>query len=298
MADIQLRFNKDMLVLSTPFSVSLRAFGYEESDRDYAIICESEVVAESFKFEAMAHAPVFVLPTETITTARLMHSRFENQAALMAQNCFEAAEGFKPQHVLASIAPTGLPLDESSKTSMRQSFMQYQSAVRTLAEYPIDGILFGGFSNAFDAQCALMGARSLYDGPLFITFKIDAAKILQSGSHSLEEAAAIAVDSGADVLGVVSGLSVEELCSAADILSVAGRPMLFEIEVAHVDKRQAFASADNPYPRPDLMADAALELRKHGVQFLRAGGNASPAFTGSLAALLGGLNTCPAKGWC
>lgn len=297
MADIQLRFNKDMLVLSTPFAGVLQSFGYDEADRDYAILCESEVIEESFKFEAMANAPVFVLPTETITNARLMHSRFEGRAGLMAENCFEAAAKFKPQHILAAIEPTGLPLDESSKTSMKQSFSQYQAAVRELSTFPLDGILFNGFDNGFDAQCALMGARSVYDGPIFITFKLADSNMLLSGSHKLKDAALLAVDSGADVLGVVSGRPVDALCSIADTLSTLDRPMIFEIGVSHVDKRQAFPSADNPYARTDFMVDAALELRKHGVQFFRAGGSATPAYTGSLVAILAGLDACPAGGW-
>ncbi len=298
MADIQLRFNKDMLVLSTPFTGVLESFGYDEADRDYAILCESEVVEESFKFEAMANTPVFVLPTETITNARLMHSRFEGRAGLMAENCYEAAVKFKPQHILAAIEPTGLPLDESSKSSMKQSFGQYQAAVRELSAYPIDGIMFSGFDNGFDAQCALMGARSVYDGPIFITFRLDDAGMLQSGSHSLKDAALLAADSGADALGVVSGRDLEALCSIADSLAALERPLLFEIEVSRVDKRQAFPSSDNPYARTDFLVDAALELRKHGVQFFRAGGSATPAYTGSLVAILAGLDACPANGRC
>ncbi len=296
MADIQLRFNKDMLVLSTPFTGVLRSFGYDEADRDYAILCESEVVEESFKFESMANTPVFVLPTETITNARLMHSRFEGRSGLMAKNCYEAAAKFKPQHILAAIEPTGLPLDESSKTSMKQSFTQYQAAIRELIEHPLDGMIFSGFDNGFDAQCALMGARSVYDGPIFITFKLDAAGMLLSGSHTLKDAAALAADSGADVLGVVSDQSLDALCSFADTLATLDRPMLFEIEVSRVDKRQAFPNPENPYARTDFMVDAALELRKHGVQFFRAGGNATPAYTGSLVAILTGLDVRPAGG--
>ena len=297
MADIQLRFNKDMLVLSTPFTGALRSFGYDDADRDYAILCENEVVEESFKFEAMANTPVFVLPTETITNARLMHSRFEGRAGLMAENCFEAAAKFKPQHILSAIEPTGLPVDESSKTSMKQSFTQYQAAVRDLSSFPLDGILFSGFDNGFDAQCALMGARSVYDGPIFITFRLGDADMLQSGSHSLKDAALLAADSGADVLGVVSGRDVDALCSIADTLATLERPILFEIEVSHVNKRQAFPSHDNPYARTDFMVDAALELRKHGVQFFRAVGSATPAYTGSLVAILTGLDAYPADVW-
>ena len=44
---------------------------------------------------------------------------------------------------------------------------------------------------------------------------------------------------------------------------------------------------------PDTMMPAALELRAAGVQFLRAAGQATPAYTGVLAATVAGLDVAP-----
>ncbi|MDO5335364.1 MAG: homocysteine S-methyltransferase family protein [Coriobacteriia bacterium] len=291
MADIQLRFDKDMLVLSTPFSLTLNRLGFDESDRDYVVLCESESVEEAFKFESMAQTPVFVLPTENLTDARLMHSRFEGQGATMVQNCLEALDNFNPQHVIAAIGPTGLPLDESSKSSLRQSFEQYKRAVLLLSEQEIDGIYFSGFDNGYDAQCALMGARAVYDGPLFCSFVLDEEGRLSSGSHDLVSAAVLARESGADVVGVVSGSEPSRLLPWVDEVAAAlDCPLLVELVVAHPDRRQAFPSKENPYPRTDHVVDAALQLRAHGVQFVRVQGNATPAYTGGLVAVLSGLD--------
>lgn len=291
MADIQLRFNKDMLVLSTPFSVTLNRLGFDESDRDYVLLCEPESVEEAFRFESMAHTPVFVLPTETMTNARLMHSRFEGQGSQMAQSCFEAASQFAPQHVVAAISPTRLPLDETSKVSLRQSCDQYKNAVLELSDLALDAIYFCGFESGYDAQCALMGARSVYDGPLFCSFAVDDEGMLLSESHSLVDAARLACEYGADVVGIVSGSEPDGLVRVVDELAQAvDCPLLVELVVNKPDKRQMWPTKENPYPTVDAVVDAALLLRAHGVQFVRAVGNATPAFTGALVAVLSGLD--------
>lgn len=296
MADIQLRFNKDMLVLSTPFSVTLDRLGFDESDRDYVLLCEPESVEEAFRFEGMAHTPVFVLPTETMTNARLMHSRFEGQGARMAQSCYEAASQFAPQHVVAAVSPTKLPLDETSKVSLRQSCDQYKNAVLELSELSLDAIYFCGFENGYDAQCALMGARSVYDGPLFCSFVVNDEGMLASGSHSLVDAARLACEYGADVVGVVSAFGPKSLVPIVDsLVQAVDCPILVELVVGRPDKRQMWPTKENPYPTVDSIVDAALLLRAHGVQFVRAAGNATPAFTGALVAVLSGLDVADAS---
>lgn len=73
---------------------------------------------------------------------------------------------------LRSSARAGLPLDESSATSLKASRAQYQTAVKELTEYPFDALFFSGFTSAYDAQCALMGARAVYDGPVFLSYAL------------------------------------------------------------------------------------------------------------------------------
>ena len=51
MPDIQMRFNKDMLVLSTPLDYQLASQGFDPSDREYVVLCEPELIEEAFKLE-------------------------------------------------------------------------------------------------------------------------------------------------------------------------------------------------------------------------------------------------------
>ena len=66
-------------------------------------------------------------------------------------------------------------------------------------------------------------------------------------------------------------------------------------QVVERKPRQFDATEENPYYRPETMIDAALHLRAAGAQFLRATGNATPAYTGALAAAVMGADVAPAR---
>ena len=108
-----------------------------------------------------------------------------------------------PQHLIAAIGPTGLPLDPTSAVSLKQSKNQYHDAVLALIEYPFDALYFTGFKSLDDAQCALMGARAVYDGPVLISLVPNEEGML-SGGRTLSEGVALCDEYGADVIGVVS----------------------------------------------------------------------------------------------
>lgn len=289
--DIQMRFNRDMLVLSTPLDYQLHAQGFDApTDRAYVVMCEPELVDEQYKLEKMLGTPCLVTPTEDITEARLAHARFEGSAEDMARIAYEGGAKFSPQHLIAAIGPSGLPLDPTSAVSLKQSKAQYHDAVKALSKHPFDAVYFCGFANGYDAQCALMGARAVYDGPVFISLVPNMDGSLSCGL-SLEEAVALCDEYGADVIGVSSFAPQVMLESYAKRMAAStDKPLLVEIGVRRRDKRQYEPTAENPYPSPDYLVDAALALQKAGVQFLRAVGGATPAYTGALAATVAGLD--------
>lgn len=289
MPDIALRFNKDMLVLSTPLDYQLKAQGFDLlSDREYVALCEPELVEEAFRLEKIIETPCLVTATEGITNARLSHSNFEDRAPEMAEIAYKGAASFTPQHIIAAIGPTGLPLDPSSAASLKQSRFQYEDAVRALSSQPFDALYFTGFASAYDAQCALMGARAVYDGPLMVSLLLDEDQQLASG-HTLEEAVALCDDSGADVIGIVSSVGPEALeALAARMVSATDKPLLVDIAVGPKNPRQFAPTEEEPYPSADALVDAAWRLRNAGVQFLRASGHATPAYTGALLATVMG----------
>lgn len=292
MADIQMRFGKDMLVLSTGFARAFQQQGFElASEEAYVDLCEPELIEQAYQLEKMIDTPILCTPTECITNARLAHERFEGCGAQIAQAAWELVDAVTPQHALAVVGPTGLPLDESSATSLKASRKQYQEAVAELIRYPFDALYFSGFTNGYDAQCALIAARAVYDGPIFFSFELTDKGELPSGSHDLASAVRLVDEYGADVIGISSGARLEKLERAtATMREATGKPLLVELVVRELIERALNPDADNPYYSPDTMVEAALRLHAAGVQFVRAVGMASPAYTGALVATLAGLD--------
>lgn len=291
MPDIQLRFNLDMLVMSSSFDRILSEQGFEDdSDRIYALLCEPEVFQEAFRTEAMIQTPCFVAPTNLITAAHIAYSNFSDCEEDMARNAFQAAVMHKPQHILAEIESTGLPLDPESKVSLKQSKDQYLRAVRIVSAFDFDGVYFTHMTNAFDAQCALMGARSVYDGPVMLSYLLDQDARLAS-LHSLSEAVSLADEYGADVIGITTGQPIDTVVSLVETMKKAtDKPLIVELVVKQVSQRQFESTAENPYYIASTMFDATTRLHKAGVQFLRAVGAATPSYTSTLSATSAGLN--------
>lgn len=293
MPDIALRFNKDMLVLSTSIDYQLQAQGFTApGDREYVALCEPELVEECYKLEVVMDTPVYVTATEGITRARLAYSRFEGQAQDMAQAAWEAAQPYHPQHLLAAVGPTGLPLDPSMASSLKQSKKQYQDAVLTLMQHPFDGIYFSAFSNLTDAQCALMGARSVFDGPIFMMLAPSDDGALEDG-ESLADGVALCDEYGASVIGVSTAApAIKVACFARVMAQATNKPLAVELLIKEVNPRQFDPTEENPYPRADTLLPLGCALQQEGVQFLRAAGNATPAYTGALIAAVMGSDVC------
>lgn len=291
MPDIALRFNKDMLVLSTPIDYQLKSQGFTNpGDREYVALCESDLIEEVYKVEKLMDTPCLVTATEGITRARLAYSRFEKQAEDMARIAYEVGSSFTPQHLIAAVGPTGLPLDTSISSSVKQSIQQYRDATEVLMRYPFDALYFSNFSSLADAECALRGAREVFEGPLMISLAVS-----DESDFSTDETFALGVEKcdelGADVIGTVSAAKPERLVYLSSLMRKAThKPLLCEVHINKKDSRQFEPTDENPYPTPDELFNAACALQKVGVQFLRAVGAATPAYTGALNAAVHGMD--------
>ena len=166
MADIQLRFNKDMLVLSTPIKAQLSRLGINsERDNELTLLLEPEVLEDIYRLEIAVGAQCVVTDTASITPARLAHARMVDRASDLAENALAAACKYTPQHVLVEIGPCGLPLDASSKASLNENRDQYTRAARTFAKLEplFDAFFLNEFVSCTDLKCALMGIRKISD---------------------------------------------------------------------------------------------------------------------------------------
>lgn len=292
MSDIALRFHKDMLVLSAPIAAVLARQGVDVTrDLEYLNLIEPEAVRDALRLESIAGAQCIVANTEGIAPARLAHHGMEDRAEELARAALAAVQGLRPQHVLAEIGPCGLPLDGSSAASLNENRSQYARAVRAFEGGTFDAFLFDGFANPVDLKCALMGARQASDRPVFASVDVDGDGLMPDGRTTIEKAVSLMGEFGASVAGFSSGAPVEQVAALVErVCGTVDLPVLVQLRIAERAPRQGAPTRENPYYCPDVMVEAAARLRAAGAQFLRAAGDATPAYTGALAAATDGFD--------
>lgn len=297
MADIALRFFKDMLTIASPVQAALARQGIVDArDQALTVILEPETIEDIYRLETVAGPQCLVTPVASFAPARLATMGMEDKGADLAQAAVAIPRTFKPQHLLVEIAPCGLPLDPSSKGSLVENRDQYARAAALFEGEEFDAFLLNGFATIDDVKCALMGLRKVSDAPVFASVAVDAAGVLASGRGTLPEAAAVAADLGAAVVGFSTDAAPAPAARLADgareALAAQGADLclMATLMVERDAARSGVPTADAPYGVPDAMMAAAADLRAAGVQFLRAGGDATPAYTGVLAAATAGLD--------
>ena len=295
MADLALRVFKDMLVVSSPVAAALARQGVTDPrDQALAVVLEPETVEDIYRLEAVAGPQVLVTPVADFTPARLAALGMEGKGTELARASLAAVRAFKPQHLLVEIGPCGLPLDPSSKGSLVENRDQYARAAELFEAEEFDAFFLNGFTTIDDLKCALMGLRKVSDAPLFASVDVTADGMLASGRGTLAEAVAVMADLGASVAGfatLADPASAARLADGArEALAAQGADLslMATLVVAERDSRQQGPTTENPYYAPDTMMAAAGALRSAGVQFLRAAGDATPAYTGVLAAATAG----------
>lgn len=301
MPDIALRFHKDMLVFSAPLEFALTRQGIDvERDMGYLALMEPEALRDALRMEQLAGAQCLVTATSDITPARFAARRLERDAARFAKASCALVRELTPQHLIVEIGSCGLPLDPSSKASFNEHRDQYARAARLFADEQVDALFLNGFSNTTDLKCALTGVLQVCEAPLFASVDVDGAGSLDGGRETLEEACAAMADLDAAAMGFACACGPEQAASLARrARAAADLPLLVQLHVtSSVSKRaepteraeRAEPTEASPYGRPDALISAAAHLHAAGAQFLRATGEATPAFTGALATIVLGLD--------
>lgn len=291
MPDIALRFDKDMLVVSAPVSAALARQGVDVGrDLELMTVLEPDSIQEAMRLESMAGAQCLVTSTAGITPARMAQVGMEDRAHDVARASLEVLRPLKPQHVLVEIGPCGLPLDASSKASLNENRDQYARAARAFEGLSLDGFFLNGFSSPSDLKCALMGLRQVSGLPVFASVNVGVDGMLADGRHGFDEALDVMAEFEASVAGFCTQAPVERACELARQAAKLPLPVLAQLDVVEHNPRQRQATPENPYHRPDVMMEAAQHLRAAGAQFLRATGQATPAYAGALVAATEGLD--------
>lgn len=299
MADIEMRFHKDMLVCTDSVCTTLRRQGSDvDSEFEMMLLIEEDTIEDVYRVEKATNAQCMVVESKNLLPSKLAYRNLVDRLPELAKSALSIVAACKPQHILVELGPTGLPLDASSKTSLKENRDQYSRSARAFeAAGEFDAYLLSGFDNVTMLKCALMGLRMVTDKPVLASVKLNAEGALAKSGESLEDALAVMEEFGASVAGFETGVAPEGAIALAK-RAVAGcrLPVMVTLEVAKRDKRQGFPTAENPYFDPSQMFDVALALRVAGVQFLRASGDSSPAYTGGLAVCLMGLAVHDVRG--
>ena len=144
-----------------------------------------------------------------------------------------------------------------------------------------------------------MGMRQATDLPVFAAIDVDGEGRVADGRTTVEEAVALMGEFGASVAGITTGAPADraaDLVERARACAATDLPVLVQLRVAEHAPRQGAPTPENPYYCPDVMVDAAARLRAAGAQFLRAVGDATPAYTGALAAATDGFDVVAPRG--
>jgi len=301
MSDIQLRFNRDMLVLSTSIKPLLQRNGVDiEHDLEFINLIEPDSIRDIYRLQMASGAQCLVANTAGLTPARLLHHQLEELGTELAIAACVVAREARPQHILAEILPCGLPMDEDSASSLKEHCNQYTRTVRffegqghkpdSLME-SLDAYFLNDFTNASELKCALIGMRKVTAKPIFASIKVNEQGLCPDNRTTIEEAAAICEEYEADVFGISTTADIETTQKLARLAcSSCTLPILVQLEVQEVNERQGLLTTTNPYYCADMMVQAASALRAEGVQFLRATGSATPAYAAVLTATTEGFD--------
>ena len=268
-------------------------------DIGLALLLEPEVFEDAYRLEKAVGAQCLVAPTANLTPARLAHVGMQRSAEQLARTAVEVTAAHAPEHLLVELAPCGLPLDAASKASLLENRAQYERAAHLFDGLAFDAFFLNGFASVADLKCALMGIRKVTDVPVLASVDVDADGMLrpmEPGIHApvvrerLEDAVAVMAEYGAQVAGFCTDAPPEAALSLAErVAKAAFLPALAQLFV-HACAPGKQPQAGNPYPQSDDAFGVAEALADAGVQFVRATGRATPAYTGALAAAVAGRN--------
>ncbi|MDR2672360.1 MAG: homocysteine S-methyltransferase family protein [Coriobacteriales bacterium] len=348
MADLQLRLNNDMLVVEGSLRAILEREGaltgeseLRAADAEAAgLICEDaraaelagsieylnildeELVCSAHERYVMAGAQCALTNTVAASRPALAALGLGEHVEQINRVAVRAAHQAGFQHVLAcvgSVMPNAGPVPDTDR-----AFAHYSEQIRALVDEQPDAIILVDFTDLGDIQAAVRAAQRSSDLPVIVGLGMAADGSLLTSGEGLEQAVAAVEASGVSVVGIGSGLTIEELLPLSSRLAQATQlPLYACIEPPAANIAHPSLAADDSYliqashgahatcvsneacpsqvshgthamqiPYPDHteeIATAAVHLRQIGVQFIGVGKGSVPADCGALFAAIGAL---------
>lgn len=295
MADIRLRFDKDILVLDGAMGTMLQDADIPSDECGMLLnVLDPEFVASIHERYLMAGAQVLTTNSFGGTRAKLSEYGLEDRLEELNRAAVRIAKSVNPPHVLGDVGPCGLVLEPLGTASFDEVFAQYAEQVAALAVEEPDAILIETMADIADARCAVLAAKSVCDLPIFVSCTFDSTGHMELSGTNPQTAAIILEAAGASVVGMNCGLGPAQLLPLIKQMAQATTlPLLIEPNAGLPQIDDAGNTVFSGCP--DDFAEAAYAFREMGVQFIGSCCGSMPAFTGAIYATIGDTDVVARK---
>ena len=281
MPNIEMRFNRDILTMSSPIETYLSNDGFDFlNEAEYLSFTDAESIKDAYCLQKSALVPCFVTHLPNLNWLRLAQIGMQDDAPMLAKLNIELAGFHKPQHLIVESRCPDFAFDPNSKASTVQFSDEYKKFAEMFNPFEFDAYLLNKFSATTQADIAITTLKKYSDKPVFISISIY-ENLLSASGESLDEIVDYYSSCSADVVGFELAASAELTKQIFDNLRAACEvPLMAQIFVS--------SEKDSSYYSPSSMMQIADVLKNCGVQFARACGEARPSHAGALSAMLNG----------
>ena len=295
MPDIMMRLGRDVLVAEGAMGTMLQRAGVPAGASNEQINeLDDEIVRDVHRLYHIAGANCAITNTFCGTRSKLAEYDLEDRADIFNRAGVRIARSVNPEHILGDIGPCGLLMPPYGMATYEQVFSQYAEQARSLAAEKPDAIIIETMIDIADACCAVRAVRSVCDLPVFATCTFNDQGTLPLSGTSPAAAALALKAAGADAIGLNCGLGPEqaypifkEMAAAVDL------PLIVQ---PNAGLPQVTRTGDTVYPgTPDEFAVWATRFVAAGAAIVGSCCGSTPAFTGAMAAIVGGKDVQPRK---
>jgi 5-methyltetrahydrofolate--homocysteine methyltransferase len=290
MPDIQLRFNRDVIVVDGAMGTMLQREGIPSDECGMLLnVLDPELIIGIHGQYRLAGAQAITTNSFGGTRAKLADYGLEDKVEELNRAAVRLAKAARPEHVLADVGPCGLVLEPLGNANFDEVFDQYAEQIRALAAERPDAILIETMADIADARCALLAAKAVCDLPVIVCCTFDATGHMELSGTSPEAAAVILEAAGASAVGMNCGLGPEQLLPLIERMAKAtALPLLIQPNAGlpQIDETGATYYTGTA----DDFAEAAEAFRRVGAQFIGSCCGSTPAFTGAIYATVAGGN--------
>ena len=221
MADLHLRLGRDVLTIADSARGYLASAGLNvERDAPMALFVEPEIFEEAIRLDVVGAAQCVILNVFNFTPAHLRAANSLEKATQLAQKSCAIAKNFKIQHPLLKVESCSLPLDETSKASLKEHCEQYKFVGNLFEDSIVDGFFITGFDSVFELKCAMTGLRMTSEKPIVY----DTSCLAKDLPIEEDFAPASIVK---EIIDVAKCPSIDEIISRAENIAASGQQFIY-----------------------------------------------------------------------